>query len=92
MRFLDKAGPRAGCADEPRSLITAVMYRPRTSDEDRPALHYTSSDLDGFKKDVLREQLGDAMRELREGRGVDEDRIYYLARRVEEHCERAAVH
>lgn len=72
MRFLDEAEPGDASDAEPRGLITAVAYRPRISDEDRAVLYYTARDLDGFKRDVLREQREEARRKLREGRGADE--------------------
>jgi len=80
VRFLDEErGPA------PRRLITEVNYRPRTADEDKPALYWTSRDLDRCEKEHLYEQLEEEIRALQEGRRVDDARILSLARQVEEH-------
>merc|ERR1711862_897601 len=69
VRFLDEEGG---------FLITEVNYRPRTAGGDKRALYYTARDLDRFEKEHLYEQLGEEIRGLQEGLGVDENRISNL--------------
>ena len=81
VRFLDEErGPA------PRRLITEVNYRPRTADEDKRALYWTSRDRDRCKKEHLYDLLEEEIRALQEGRRVDDDRISSLVRRVERYC------
>lgn len=50
---------------EPRNVVTKIHYRPRTSDDEKHQLFYSSQDLISFRKEVIYEKIKDKMREIK---------------------------
>lgn len=50
---------------EPRHVVTEIRYLPRTTDDEKRELFYTSQEMIGFRKEVLYERIKDKMHEIK---------------------------